>query len=96
MLFVFNGKEQKVVNALNAMYKGHNIFPFLPLKDKWFVGKGKERKGEELLFSGYVFIDIERQSTSSLARKNERQANPLVFIKRNIYYCEITCFRHPF
>jgi len=57
VLFVYNGKENKVVEALNSHFKGEELFPFVPKKDKWFIGKGKKIKEKKLFFPGYVFIE---------------------------------------
>ena len=57
VLFVYDGKEEKVVDSLNSRFKNGEVSPFVPRKDKWFIGRGKKIKERELLFPGYVFIE---------------------------------------
>ena len=54
---MFDGKEEKVVQSLNSRFKNGELFPFLPTKEKWFIGRGKKVKEKGLLFPGYVFIE---------------------------------------
>jgi transcriptional antiterminator NusG len=57
ILFVYNGKEQKVSADFSSQFKDEQVFPFVPTKDKVFKGGGKTKIEKELLFPGYVFIE---------------------------------------
>jgi len=85
VLFVYGGKEDKVVNALSAHFKNEEIFPFVPRKDKWFIGKGKKVKEKELLFPSYVFIETKLTGSEFIGLTAEfiRTSSDIIRLLRN-------------
>ena len=63
VVFVKTGREEEAVLDLRFRMDENESFPFVPMKEMLFKKAGRIRREKDVLFPGYIFVEIDEANS---------------------------------